>query len=287
MKISINIICFQRILELCNTLYTMLTHTDLKYLNVEYKINILIQDTDVSDYYLKILKAFGAEIFESKKNLGVAGGRNFLIDQNKECDLFFFFDDDLIFHNFQFKAAINQMSQFDLLNFQVYRSEGWLRSNEIPRPKHDIGKDKVTKIHECLYVIGAAHCIKNSVIRSMGTLSLELSGYGMEEIEFSLRAICKGFKIGNMDQFNAVKHLKSSSGRVNSAANLKTLTRRRLAITRTYLGTVSYFKVNLKWFIGSIRSGWPIMFAKRLNITVTLAEKRTLIKKINELGGWL
>lgn len=287
MKISINIICFQRIPELCNTLYSMLTHSDLKFIDVEYTINILIQDTYVSSYYSEILRSFGAQIYEIKENLGVAGGRNFLIDQNKDCDLFFFFDDDLIFHNFQFKAAINQIGKYDLLNFQVYCSEGLLRSNEIPRPKKDIGRNTVTKTHGCLYVIGAAHCMKSSVIRAIGPLSSELHGYGMEEIEFSLRAISKGFEIGNMDQYNAVKHLKSSSGRVISAKDLKSLTRRRLSITRTYLSTFSYFKVNLKWIIGSIRSGWPIMSSRKLNITVTPAEKKTLNNKINELGGWL
>jgi GT2 family glycosyltransferase len=287
MKISINIICYQRVPELCNTLYSMTTHTDLKYIDIEYDINILIQNTKVSDYYCEILKKFDVRIFESHENLGVSGGRNFLIDRVTDCDLLFFFDDDLIFNDFKFQRALDEIRNYDLLNLQVYRSDGLLRRNEIPRPKCGVGQNQVQNIQECLYIIGAAHCIKRSTFDTIGKLSRELSGYGMEEIEFSLRAISKGFTIGNLDQHSAIQHMKSPLGRVPSAKNTSNLAERRLSITRTYLGGFLYFKVNFKWILHSFVTGRPVILPPKLSITVKSVERKTLKEKIKALGGWV
>ena len=92
-----------------------------------------------------------------------------------------------------------------------------LRRFEIPRPKartHAITIGEVNSFH-VNYLIGRACLISRQTLQKIGNFDIELGGYGMEEIEFSLRAISSGFSIGNHVQPQKLRHIRSPLGRIS------------------------------------------------------------------------
>jgi hypothetical protein len=139
------------------------------------------------------------KFLRSEKHLGVAGGRNILM-QKAKGNIYLFIDDDAYFlENNSIEKIVNYFIQntnvgilaFKVINYQNTHSELY-----IPFPKYYIKKRKNIAEYEKLvsYFLGTSHAIRNKVIENCGYYPENLV-YGGEEMYLSYKAISKGFSI--------------------------------------------------------------------------------------------
>ncbi|HHB1587688.1 TPA: glycosyltransferase family 2 protein, partial [Vibrio metschnikovii] len=232
-KITIGVLSYKRIDDL------LLLLEDLYKLNKPVKLIVVNNDVtnDIYDTisHIKSNKQIELQHIAPDSNLGVAGGRNLILD-NAIGKFTIFFDDDLYIPN------INEILDvcFDLFkdenvsgiafNVKDYNTKGYSRF-EIPHSNKNI--DMSSSFYTYL-MIGAGHAVRNDFIKKHGGYPDDFGLYGMEEIDLSFKIISKkSFII--YDPRLVVEHKKSPDGRLPNSSVLKNLFVNKSRIARKYL----------------------------------------------------
>jgi GT2 family glycosyltransferase len=142
--------------------------------------------------------------FRSEQALGVAGGRNFLMQQ-AAGDIFCLIDDDAVFADdhalARFAAAFDQFPQAGILTAKIINhyphkttlnvpfSKGWLKK----RPELVDTPGKVS------YFLGTCHAICRRVMNRCQSYRGDMM-FGEEELDLSYQAIEQGFEIMYLPQ---------------------------------------------------------------------------------------
>lgn len=245
-KIDLIIISYNRISDLKETVKNVLNYK--KSLN-----KIFIIDNNSSDGTNKWLSSLTDDIFSivlSKKNLGVAGGRNLGIEKS-DADILVFLDDDAIFNTTKGNPFLLSLSEFNkndelgIIAFKItnyYSKE--VQKHEFPFIDKNIPKDIK---RECAYYIGAGHAISKKVFDICGKYPEDFF-YGKEELDLSLRAINNDFKVLYNPDIE-VFHKQSLSGRQKNDEKWTQIYRNRLLISYKYYPFIYKIIANILWFL--------------------------------------
>ena len=192
---ALHIITMNRPYDLNSTLHSIFR---CKY--VPKKILILDNNSSLNNkkkYKNIFLKRKNIKWYFSENNLGVAGGRSFLLkksssseiieiddDVNIEDELFFF----KIHNTFLTKSNSVGILAFNVINFHTRKH---VRKEF---PFYFKGNYSKSSYSEVAWFIGAGHAFRLDLINKIGQYR-DFFPYGSEEQDFSIRAIDAGFKI--------------------------------------------------------------------------------------------
>jgi len=167
-------------------------------------LEILVLDDNSSRYHLDELLAAKFQdarlrYFRSDKSLGVAGGRNFLMQQTTG-DIFCIIDDDACF------TDRHSVAQF-IKTFEDYPCVGILATKVIEYRSSQVGLLIPFSQHWCKrrphlieerglvsYYLGTCHALRRQVIEQCGNYQGDLM-FGEEELDLSYRAIEQNFEL--------------------------------------------------------------------------------------------
>lgn len=150
------------------------------------------------------------------KNLGVGGGRDFLLSAVTE-EFLVMIDDDL--EGLDPTEIIDEVTHIFSTNHQVGAIAFKIVSKKHQRvvssefPSFDKSKLHATTSFLTTHVIGAAHAIRVPMANKVGGYPKDLGLYGFEEIELSWRLVNAGFSILYCPKLKVI-HLKSPDGRL-------------------------------------------------------------------------
>ncbi len=245
-KIDLIIISYNRLEELKETITNV-----LNYKNSLNKIFII--DNNSNDGTDNWLNDLNDDIFYkilSKKNLGVAGGRNLGI-QKSDAEILVFLDDDAVFNTKKNDPFLLVSEEFDknkklgIVAFKIinyYSKE--VQRHEFPFVDKNTPPDIKKK---CAYYVGAGHAISKDVFEKCG-LYPEDYFYGKEELDLSLRAINNDFTLiynPNIEVF----HKQSPKGRQKNDEKWAQVYRNRLVISYKYYPFIYKIVTNFLWFV--------------------------------------
>jgi GT2 family glycosyltransferase len=137
--------------------------------------------------------------FRSERQLGVAGGRNFLMGR-AQGEILIVIDDDAVFTtDTAIRRVVGSLSsspETGILAFKVINHEnGRIR---LRVPFSELTRRRCPDIHKrrqpVSYYLGTAHALRREVIERCGTYQEDFL-YGEEELDLSYRAIRTGFRI--------------------------------------------------------------------------------------------
>lgn len=253
--ISILILTYNREEDTLALLENLKLQTDLTHYVGEI---LLLNNNSTTDY--SSIRNFVAQnpdlpikYIEHDKNLGVAGGRNFLI-QKAQFPYLLVIDDDMVFPE---QDAMKKLSQyFDNPNFTnenvavitfdvYYFSNNQRQANALPHKKFD--KLKTKKRFFTYYFSGGAHLIKKDVFEQTG-LYPEDFFYGMEEYDLSYRIIDAGYKLA-YDNSVKVLHKESPEGRVSNKEKLGLMLYNKSVVAWRYLPQRYFYSTIFMWGI--------------------------------------
>jgi len=167
-------------------------------------MEVLVLDDNSNGYQLNELLASTFQdprlrYFRTHTSLGVAGGRNFLMQQ-AEGDIFCTLDDDAYFSDSRcvscFVEAFDRHSQVGILAFKIIDHRAGREDLIVPfsrwwrkRRPHLTEKPQLVS-----YYLGGCHAIHRRVIEQCGGYQ-DAFVFGLEELDLSYRAIEAGFGI--------------------------------------------------------------------------------------------
>jgi|Deesub1362B_J571_1020462.scaffolds.fasta_scaffold02302_3 GT2 family glycosyltransferase len=137
--------------------------------------------------------------FRSETQLGVAGGRNFLI-KRANGEILVFLDDDAWFDNERcLEKIVNHFSQDPCLGaiaFKIIVYDGYRKDLQVPFSRHARRKwpNLTSQTRLCSYYIGAGHALRKEIIQQCGLYQDNYMFYG-EELDLAYRMIQKGFHL--------------------------------------------------------------------------------------------
>lgn len=185
------------------------------------------------------------------KNLGVAGGRNFLI-RTAQYPFLLVLDDDVVIPDNN--AIIKASSLFAKKEFKenntaiitlniFYYSTNERQKNALPHKKYAIYKDREWFL--TYYFTGAAHLMKKELFEQTG-LYPEDFFYGMEEYDLSYRVINSGYSLA-YDSSIKILHKESPEGRVTNREKLGMMWYNKSVVAWRYLPTVYFYSTVFMW----------------------------------------
>jgi GT2 family glycosyltransferase len=168
------------------------------------KLEVLVlddcsQEHNICDIVTNRSDDHRVKCFRSERQLGVAGGRNFLMREAKG-EVFIIIDDDAIFANDKCipKVAdhLYQNPKVGLLSFKIIDHSGGRQDPLIPfsrcsRRKYPELQDKARLVS---YYLGGAHALRREVIEQCGLYQENLM-FGEEELDLAYRVIQNSFSI--------------------------------------------------------------------------------------------
>lgn len=239
------------------------------------------------EYFVQFNPNMVIEYISHSENLGVAGGRNFLI-QKAKFPYLLVLDDDVEFLNnnaienisklweqIQFKenntAVITlnihyfdtkqaQVTAFPHKNYQEYKNKPWFLT---------------------YYFIGAAHIMRKDLFEKTGFYPEDFF-YGMEEYDLSYRILNAGYSLG-YDNSVIVLHKESPLGRVPNKEKLGMMWFNKCKVAWRYLPNKYFYSTAIMWSIQYLKKtkfdlrGFFKTWRKILNIS-----KSTPSNKISE-----
>jgi len=292
--ISLILITYNRINVLIDCIDAINTQT---YQSLE----IILVDNSSSDGTSEIInnKYPDIKLIQAEKNLGVPGARNLAINY-AHGDLLVFIDDDCIIKDRQFFEQLNryfvEKKDVAILTFKIvnYFTN---KVNRLEFPHRD--KSLVEQEFETSYFLGTANAIRREVFELTGVLFADYF-YGFEEIDFSMRALERGFRLFYSPQF-VVYHKTSPEARP-SWRSVYYFTRNRIWFAFSFLPwyfIVTHFIIWLSYyFLLSLKIKHPAKFFKGLADGVrglkkirqrrqSLKTSKTVINKLFQLKGRL
>jgi GT2 family glycosyltransferase len=167
-------------------------------------LEILVLDDNSSRYHLADLLAAQFQdtrlrCFRSDHSLGVAGGRNFLMQQ-AAGDIFCIIDDDAFFADTQavvrFVKAFTDYPQVGLVATKVIDHRVGQERLLVPFSQRWCKKcpHLIQERSLVSYYLGGCHALRRQVVEQCGDYQYDLM-FGEEELDLSYRAIEAGFEI--------------------------------------------------------------------------------------------
>lgn len=219
------------------------------------------------------------------KNLGVAGGRNFLIKRAKG-DFLLVLDDDVVFEKdnaIETAASLFSQQRFIENNTAIitlnifYYDTNERQPSAFPHKDIDNYKDKPWFL--TYYFTGAAHLMKRDLFDKTGFYPEDFF-YGMEEYDLSYRVLDSGYTLA-YDNSIKVLHKESPTGRVSNAAKLGMMWLNKSKVAWRYLPKKYFYSTAFMWSLEYLKkTGFNIkgMFTILGKITgVPKKEKRSPI----------
>ncbi len=182
-----------------------------------FEVIILDDASREPDAYLHLLHQINDErvrIVRSEKQLGVAGGRNYLF-QHGTGDIFFVLDDDTELKDRdtleRLAQTFVQHADIGIVACKILEICNGAQRKKVPFPKWVLrrqpGIDEKAQLVS--YFLGGAHGIRRQVIETCGNYHPELM-FGVEELDLAYRAIAHGWRIYYEPQI-VVYHLPQPS----------------------------------------------------------------------------
>ncbi|MGL6115422.1 MAG: glycosyltransferase family 2 protein [Cetobacterium sp.] len=291
MKISINIITYGREKEFLSTLEDI-----CKYRGKN--LEVLILNNNIEDR----LKNQMEEIFKNKnivlryyhlgKNLGVALGRNYLIERSLG-EYIVTLDDDVYIENIndllEKVEKYLKVEKIGALAFNIknYYSKKPL-SHEIP---HGNKKLDFNKNLETYYYIGAGHCIRKSTYERVGMYPKDLGIYGGEERDLSFRILGEDLEILYCSDI-VIYHKVSPEGRMSLERENFYRYRNQLMVLNRYMNFIPRWSSNILWSLFYyLKKGGKIQYIFQVLREVNglerypLEKRKKIEKKIKSLKG--
>lgn len=256
---------------------------------------ILLLNNNSSDSYENV-EVFIAEnpdfpivYFNHDENLGVARGRNFLI-QRANYPLLFVMDDDMILpdlNSFHKASTLLDNDLFKSNNVAVvttsvfYFDTNERQKNTLPHKKYEKYKDK----HQFLtyFFAGGAHIIKKEVFDKTG-LYPENFFYGMEEYDLSYRIINCGYKLA-YDSSIKILHKESPLGRTTDAKKREMMWYNKSVVAWKYLPNRFFYSTVAMWgFHYLFKTKFDLKNAIRILKRIMCIPKEIKPQKISQIS---
>jgi GT2 family glycosyltransferase len=282
----------------------------IRCLNKIFKQNytefeVLVMDDNSEKYDIcKILsekiKDKRIRYFRSNKQLGVAGGRNYLMRKAKG-DIFIVIDDDAIFSDSECITRIvkhfYENPQVGIIASKIINCpNGKPADFRVPFAKRVRKKcpEIINKKTFVSYYLGGCHAIRREVIKQCGYYQEQLV-YGTEELDLSYRVIKKGFEIIYCPDIIVYHYPESSvvGNKKNAKGELYYSLRNRYWISYKYIPLPYMLSYILGWsghyilqalknkeineYIHAIKDG--ILGLKKIKRTTLDKESMTYLKK--------
>ncbi|MDR0792475.1 MAG: glycosyltransferase family 2 protein [Chitinophagaceae bacterium] len=250
---SILIITYNRCKDCLALLHNLSRQADLQ----AYVGEILLLNNHSSDSYVDI------EIFIEqhpqlpvkyifhKENLGVARGRNFLIEK-AQFPYLLLLDDDVEFENnnalckisnlFAKPQYIGNNTAIITLNIHYFDTKE-RQKNALPHKNYETYKNK--EWFFTYYFTGAAHVMKKELFGKTGYYPEDFF-YGMEEYDLSYRAIKAGYSLA-YDSAVKVWHKESPLGRISNKEKMMMMWLNKSKVAWKYLPKKYFYSTALLW----------------------------------------
>jgi GT2 family glycosyltransferase len=235
------------------------------------------------------------------KNLGVAGGRNFLIKRAKG-DFLLVLDDDVVFEKnnaiekvatlFSQPRFIENNTAVITLNIFYYDTD---ERQPSAFPHKDIENYKDKPWFFTYYFTGAAHLMKRALFDKTGFYPEDFF-YGMEEYDLSYRVLNTGYTLAYDDSVK-VLHKESPTGRVSNATKLGMMWLNKSKVAWRYLPKKYFYSTAFMWSLEYLKktgfniNGMFTILSKILSIPKTekrfpISEKSLQYLKSNKARLW-
>jgi GT2 family glycosyltransferase len=235
------------------------------------------------------------------KNLGVAGGRNFLIKKAKG-DSLLVLDDDVVFEKnnaieaisalFSQQRFIENNTAVITLNIFYYDTN---ERQPSAFPHKDIENYKNKPWFLTYYFTGAAHLMKRELFNKTGFYPEDFF-YGMEEYDLSYRVLDSGYTLAYDDSVK-VLHKESPTGRVSNATKLGMMWLNKSKVAWRYLPEKYFYSTAFMWSLEYLKKtgfnikGMFTILGKILRIPKTekrfpISEKSLQYLKSNKARLW-
>ncbi|AOF53834.1 glycosyltransferase family 2 protein [Rodentibacter caecimuris] len=186
--------------------------------------------------------------FHTGENLGVAEGRNLLIEK-AQGDILITLDDDIEIEDITFliKKVIDYMENNTLLGALAFNIKNYFTRNalshEIPHgnKKLDFSQNLLT-----YYFIGAGHAIRKDVYQKAGLYPKDLGLYGGEERDLSFRILEEGYQILYASDI-VIYHKVSPNGRMSKTQENFFRYRNQLIVLNRYMPRTYRYSANIIW----------------------------------------
>lgn len=252
-KISILIITFNRpedTLDLLQNLYHQNQWEDVVE-EVLLLNNASTKSYQIVEDFLKLNPNFPVRYFNHSENLGVARGRNYLIER-ATGDILLVLDDDVIFESKD--ALLNVAGLFEIPHFKeantsvitlniFYLDTSQRQLTAFPHKKKEkyVGKPWFLTS----YFIGAAHVMKRNLFEQTGLYPTDFF-YGMEEYDLGYRIINCNFSIG-YDSSVKILHKESPDGRIPGKDRQRSFWYNKAKVHWRYLPKIYFYTAAFLW----------------------------------------
>jgi len=216
--------------------------------------------------------------FNSRKNLGVPGGRNYGL-RRATGEICVFIDDDAIFADDKALGKIDDYFEADYrlgcLAFRIVQPNSSIDEYKgIPRADKKI----INADYECSYFCGAGFACRRNLFAEVGEFWDELFFTG-EELDFSYRLLDKGYKIVRSSAITVI-HYEMPQGRV-SGKWIYYGVRSRCWVAARNLPLTNVISYTFLWwfyyFVTSVRYRHPVFFL--IGIKGALADLPQVMKR--------
>lgn len=200
------------------------------------------ESRDICTFLSREISDFRLKCFRSDRQLGVAGGRNFLMRKAKG-DIFVVIDDDAVFADKGcVSRAVKYLGKNPVVGILAFKIVDHCADEEgliVPFSKRCLQRQRGIADRKQLvsYYLGGGHAIRRSVIEQCGYYQDDL-GFGDEELDLSYRVVQAGIKILYVPD-NVVHHYPEPSvlggGVKGSRSELYFRVRNRIWLAYKYL----------------------------------------------------
>ena len=301
-RLSILIITYNREADTLDLLKNLQAQAD--YEQYVGEVLVLNNASTVSYDELKGFVAAHPELkiryIDHDENLGVARGRNYLI-QEARYPLLLVLDHDVVFEDtngirnaaLALDHPLFAQNNTAVLTFSIFYYDTNTRQlNAFPH------KDRRTYEgqHQFLtsYFIGAAHLMKRELFQQTGLYPTDFF-YGAEEYDLSFRVLHAGYTIGYSDVVK-IRHKESPLGRVSNSQKLSMIWYNKSTVAWKYLPKKYFYTTAFLWSLFFLKhsgfdlKNWFKTWAKVMRIPRSKPRhviSNDALKYIDSVGGRL
>jgi GT2 family glycosyltransferase len=288
-RISIIIITYNRAADTLELLQSLSTQ---EYKEEFLEETLVLNNASAENYdavraYIRDTPSIKARFIDAEANLGVAKGRNRLLEQVKG-DVILCLDDDMIFTKpgdigvlaGLFDEPFFKEANTGVITFSViYYSNRQVQVNAFPHKNYE----KWANVPRFLtsYFAGGAHIMKTEVLNKTGLYPTDFH-YGMEEYDLGYRVVDAGYTIG-FDNSVAVAHKESPFGRTPNYRTFQWNWINKSKVAWRHLPMKYFVTTALSWGYQYLKiSKWHlgIFFATFVPLLkIPFTEKRKVINK--------
>jgi GT2 family glycosyltransferase len=256
--VSILIISYNRPDDLLELLQSLSTQKNLSFLTETLILNNASTVSYESvDSFIITQPQLKVNFIKNEENLGVARGRNYLM-QKAKGEIFLVLDDDIVLlteNDFERLVRLLDKPFFQKSNTAIitpkiiYAENKQIQITAFPHKKINKYSNKAQFLTS--YYTGCAHLMKNEVLQKTG-LYPEDFFYGMEEYDLSYRIINAGYAIG-YDNEVTLEHKESIHGRQANYKKLMMQWINKSKVAWRYLPSKYFFSTAIAWSFQYLR----------------------------------